>query len=202
MLVLLDTSHQQPLNQCSEELGYDVEQLLTPLTRYNLQRPDSRFAIDNGAFSQFNEKGFVSLLKREKHRKNQCIFVSVPDVVGSAIRTLEVFSFWVIRPELHGWRLAYVCQDGQENVPIPWGNISAIFIGGSTKWKESEQAAQCVKAAKCLGKWVHVGRVNNYQRLKHFEDLGADSCDGTGISRYTHMRTAIKDTGKQQEICV
>lgn len=187
MIVLLDTSHD--LATCEQEIGCGVGQLLTPLTRYRLREPARPWGIDNGAFSRFDEKAFMALLKRESHHKENCLFVAVPDVVGSARRTLEVFERW--KPRLDGWKLALVCQDGQENLPIPWDDIAAVFIGGSTNWKCGPYAAQIIKAAKALGKWVHVGRVNDPDRFEHFDQLGADSADGSGIARYTHMREAI-----------
>ena len=187
MLVLLDTS--QNLDTCACELGCEVEQLLTPLTRFNLQRPDARFAIDNGAFAGFKSQAFDSLLEREKHHRKNCIFVAVPDVVGSAIRTLEVFEYWHTR--MIGWPLALVAQDGQQERHIPWWGLQAIFIGGSTEFKLSKHAAQVIYAAKAMNKWVHVGRVNTPGRFEYFEELGADSIDGTGLSRYSWMREAI-----------
>lgn len=187
MIAMLDTS--QDLETASKELGCAVEQLLTPLTRYTPQHPNSMFAIDNGAFSVFEPKNFLSLLKREHPRRGLCRFVAVPDVVGSARRTLEVFDHWA--PALQEWTLALVVQDGQEHLPIPWDRIAAIFIGGSTDWKMGPHAAACIKACKAIGKWCHVGRVNTPGRFEYFENLGADSIDGTGLSRYSWMREAI-----------
>jgi len=186
-MVLLDTS--EDLDICEAELGCPVQQLLTPLTRFRLQRPDARFAIDNGAFSRFDADSFRSLLEREFPRRKQCIFVAVPDVVASARRTLEVFDHWW--PTLTSWPLALVAQDGLEDLDIPWLNIAAIFIGGSTAWKMSAEAAAVIKAAKCIGKWVHVGRVNTPGRFEYFENLGADSIDGSGLARFSWMRTGI-----------
>lgn len=196
MLILLDAS--EKLEVCADELNCKVGQLLTPLTRFRLQRPDGPFAIDNGAFSKFEEKSFMSLLVRESHHKERCIFVAVPDVVASARRTLEVFHRW--KGRLDGWNLALVAQDGQEDLDIPWDDITAIFIGGTTDFKVSAEAAQIVKAAKALGKWVHAGRVNDPQRFQYFKDLGADSCDGSGISQYSHMRRAIANREKQAKL--
>jgi hypothetical protein len=114
----------------------------------------------------------------------------VPDVVASARRTLEVFDHWSTKL-LGGWPLALVAQDGQENLPIPWNQIEAIFIGGSTKFKLSTSAADICRAGKAIGKWVHAGRVNVPARFEYFESLGVDSIDGTGLSRYSHMRERI-----------
>lgn len=196
MIALLDNG--QDAGTCAEELGEDVGQLLTPLTRYRLRNPDAPWAIDNGGFSGFDEAAFLALLKREQHHREKCLFVAAPDIVGSARRTLEVFDVWV--PKLTGWPVALVCQDGQEHLPIPWDQITAVFIGGSTNWKCGPHAEHIVRAAKILGKWAHIGRINDPARWEHFEKMGADSCDGTGIARYTHMRINIRDRGRQHQL--
>jgi hypothetical protein len=187
MLALLDNG--QDLAQCERELGCPVGQLLTPLTRYNLRDPSRPWAIDNGGYTALDIASFWSLLAREEHRRADCLFVTAPDVVGSARRTLEIFEHW--KSKLDGWKVALVCQDGQENLPLPWDEIEAVFIGGSTSWKCGPHAEHIVRAALALEKWVHVGRVNEPGRYEHFAKLGAHSCDGTGIARYTHMREAI-----------
>lgn len=196
MIALLDNG--QDLEECAADLDCDVGQLLTPLTRYRLRDPDRPWAIDNGFFAQTEIDGFLSLLEREKHHREKCLFVTVPDVVGSARRTLEVFGHW--QPRLANWKLALACQDGQEHLPIPWDGIAAVFIGGSNNFKCGDHATHIIKAAQALGKWVHVGRVNHPGRWKHFEELGVDSVDGTGLARYTHMREAIANRHDQQDI--
>lgn len=196
MIVLLDTSHD--LDVCQQELGCEVGQLLTPLTGFRLRHPERPWAIDNGAFSGFDEKAFFSRLRRQEHEKTNCKFVAAPDVVGEAMRTVELFEiYW---PHLKDWPLALVVQDGQEYVRIPWGMVQAIFIGGSTSWKVGPHAAACVKTAKALGKWIHVGRINDPARFEYFEELGADSCDGSGIAQYSHMREAIAKRHHQEKL--
>lgn len=192
-MALLDNG--QDLDGCAAEIGCEVGQLLTPLTRYRLRDPAKPWGIDNGGYSGLDIPAFLSLLEREKHHKHLCLFVTVPDVVASARRTLELFEHW--KPKLPGWRLALACQDGQEHLPIPWKEIGAVFIGGSTSWKASDFAAHIVRAAKAMDKWVHVGRVNDPARWEHFEKLGADSADGTGIARYSHMRKAVANRHDQ-----
>jgi hypothetical protein len=188
VIVLLDTSHD--LRECADEIGAPVEQLLTPLTRFKRQYPDDQFAIDNGAFADFNRANFESLLDRQKDARAQCRFVAAPDVLGSARRTLELYEYW--HPRLAGfWSTALVAQDGLEDLPIPWADVEAIFIGGTTQWKLSRYAQEIIKCAQGFGKWVHVGRVNTPARFEYFDALGVDSIDGTGLSRYTHMREKI-----------
>ena len=196
MIALLDNG--QDLDQCEREIGTEVGQLLTPLTRYRLRDPERKWAIDNGGYTALDIPALEALLARESHHREKCLFVTVPDVVGSARRTLEVFERW--RSRLDGWKVALACQDGQEHLPIPWDDIDAVFIGGNTAWKCGPRAEHIVRAALALNKWVHIGRVNEPGRYDHFTKLGAHSCDGTGIARYTHMREAIAARHEQKEL--
>ena len=200
MTPILDTNR---LDEAERELGMPCEQLLTPLTRYRAVREAEPFAIDNGAFTSFDAAAFRSLLTRERPRRHLCRFVAVPDVIaagrtgpaiGDARLTRELFDARSeLFPYLAGWPLAYVVQDGQEDVPIPWRAIRAVFVGGSDRYKDGPHAAAVVKAAKVRGLWVHVGRINDPARLTHFERLGADSFDGSGVARTTRQRHAIRD---------
>lgn len=76
-----------------------------------------------------------------------------------------------------------MAQDGSERKPPPWTELDALFIGGSTAWKESSHAAALCIEARRRGKWVHVGRVNTVRRLRKFDGI-ADSIDGTKFSRF------------------
>lgn len=189
MIVLLDTS--APLAECARELDCEVEQLLTPLTRFLPQNPEQHFAIDNGGFSRPDINAFRALLMREEPRRKLCRFVAVPDVVGDARRTLELFN--LLHDDLRGWPRAFVAQDGIKDTDIPWRYIEAVFIGGTTKFKEGPDAVAVIRAAQWLEKWTHVGRVNTPGRFEHFEKLGVDSIDGSGLARYSWMRKAIAD---------
>lgn len=187
MILLLD-SCQKHDEIAPKESGMECGHLMTPGTYRNYR--GGVFGIDNGAFGTFDAPTFERLLKKHEPHKQFCKFVAAPDVVGSARRTLEVFDFWY--PKLHGWPVALVAQDGQENLPINWKVIDAIFIGGSTAFKTSQGAAQIIKTAKILEKWVHVGRVNDPWRSDWCEKLGVDSVDGTGISQHSWQRKNLK----------
>ncbi len=189
MIVLLDTSHD--LSECERELGVPVEQLLTPLTRFLPQRPDQAFAIENGCFKGFDRNAYEALLERERPRQELCRWVTCPDVVGSARRTLEAFEYWSDRLRDDGWKVALVIQDGIEHLTIPWDRLDAIFIGGSTEFKLSKHAADVIRTARIMDKWSHAGRVNTPGRFEYFEELGTNSCDGSGLSRYSWMRERI-----------
>ena len=132
-----------------------------------------------------------------------CLFVSCPDVVADARATLRLFEEW--RPALqYVWAtvneddvdpgqpvhqpIAFVAQDGQERLPVPWEHFQALFVGGSTQWKLGPHAAALIREAKRRGKWVHVGRVNTLRRIAWFKALEVDSIDGTGFARFTRVR--------------
>lgn len=157
-------------------------QLLTPLTRF-ANREEGEFAIDNGAFSGFQHKNFAALLAREEPNKARCLFVAVPDVVGDGRRTLEIFKYR--HDIIRNWSLALVAQDGMENLEIPWSEITAIFVGGCDPWKDSKASLDIVRTAKTLGKHIHVGRVNTFKRFDLFAQIGADTCDGSGVAIYS-----------------
>lgn len=190
MIALLDTS--EALDVCAHELGCEVHQLVTPAPGFTRQNEHDWYGMDNGCFGGFKEQPFNRILKREAESKHLCKFLAVPDVVGSAVRTLELFEYWQYK--LTGWPLALVAQDGLERERIPkkvWESIAAIFIGGTTPWKLGPHAVETIRCAQGMGKWVHVGRVNTPARFEYFERLGADSIDGTGLAQYTHMREKI-----------
>lgn len=184
----MDTSASRLVDRM-EESELIVGQLLTPLTKF--ANWGGVFAVDNGAYSAFHERRFISLLRRNEDNVSRCLFVTVTDIVGSHARTLDLWRFrrrWVSSI----WPLAFVAQDGAEAGYIPWDDIAAIFIGGLDPWKDSKSAVDIVKTAKILGKHSHVGRVNSLDRYKRFRDAGADTCDGSGISRFSHMLEKIE----------
>jgi len=160
-------------------------QLLTPLTRY--RRGEEIYAIDNGCFSSFRKKEFISLLKREWEYRHNAIFVVCPDSFGDAKTTS---SMWEDNNHLcNGFKKAFVAQDGYDGMPK---EADTLFIGGSNNFKDSVAAYEACKLALADNKHVHVGRVNGADRFIKYDSLGANTCDGSGISRYDHMILRIK----------
>jgi len=189
MKFLIDTQ-KETLSRRIAKSELILGQLITPLTGYSDW--GGVYAIDNGAFSGFRAEKFRRLLERQALRKDDCLFVTCPDIVGAGQRSVELFKQrrrWI--PE--GWRVAMVAQDGMENIEIPWTEMDAVFIGGRDPWKDSQAAADIVRTAKILGLWVHIGRVNTPKRFDHFSDLGADTCDGSGVAMYDHMLEKIEN---------
>lgn len=188
MKILLDVQ-QDKLRRKMLTSKLILGQLLTPLTKY--RNWGGTFAIDNGAYSGLREGNFRRLLHRNTPRIRDCLFVVCPDVVGDARKTLAMFNRrreWI--PP--GWPLAFVAQDGQEHLGIPWAQFNVLFIGGLDPWKDSEAVADLIREAKARGKGTHAGRVNSIERYEHFAALGVDTCDGSGLARYDHMLERIE----------
>ena len=200
MIVLFDSPPKDALTDLGAEAGLPPGQLLTPLTRYTNRAVEEGlpWAIDNGAFAGFNPKAWRSLLAREYENRASCLFVAMPDIVGSARRTLELF--WAYHGETMEWPRALVAQDGIGDLVIPWSDIVAVFIGGTDAFKTSADARHVILTAKALGKHTHVGRVNSADRFKWCVELGVDTIDGSGISQYSHMRRKLAGDPDQTDM--
>lgn len=141
--------------------------------------------LDNAAFSNFDERLYLKMLTKWQAVDYPSVsWVTVPDVVGDARTTSSLFRSWRDRVSSLGHPLAYVGQDGCEDMLLPWADFSCLFIGGTTEWKLSKSASDVALEAKRQGKLLHVGRVNSQKRLRYAYYLGADSVDGTGYSKY------------------
>lgn len=179
MRILIDQSPEM-ITDKSAKFNYGLWQLRTPLTAYALSGRE--YGLDNGCFSKFEEKTWRRMLLDAYEDKP--IFVCLPDIVGDARRTLELFSHF--EEATKGLPRALVLQDGIGNFSIPWDKLEAVFVGGSDPFKISSEAINASRTAKMMGKWVHVGRVNTALRVRNWLEIG-DSIDGSGISRYDHM---------------
>lgn len=164
------------LEKISPLLGY----IYTPITGYR-HIPRVAWAGDNGCFSHpelFSWDRYADWLEARSGYRSECLFVTARDAVADAATTLLLSE--PMLPELRalGYRAALVFQDGLERMTIPWNSFDAAFIGGSTAWKLGP-AWELSAEAKARGKWVHVGRVNSWRRLRACQTAGVDSVDGT-----------------------
>lgn len=159
---------------------HDFWQLRTPLTSYAIG--DTPYGLDNGCFTEFKRETWERMLDDAEDARP--VFVALPDIVGDARRTLDLFEFF--KAKTSGLPRALVLQDGIGDYAIPWNDITAVFVGGSNTFKVAPECVNACRAAKMMGKWVHVGRVNEPKRLEQWRGI-ADSIDGSGISRFDHM---------------
>ena len=141
------------------------------------------WAADTGIFGKnpFSLDRYMDKLGSWSTAIDRCVFATAPDVVGDWEGTLK--SSLPVIPTIRAmeYPVAIVLQDGATVETVPWDDIDAVFTGGSTEWKLSEEAYQLVKEAKFRGLWTHMGRVNSYRRLKAAALSGYDSVDGTFV---------------------
>jgi hypothetical protein len=158
--------------------------MLTERTRQ--MPPDGQpWAADNGCFTQpqaYSDAGYLSWLARMEPYRHRCLFATAPDVVGDAEATLDRSLPMLPRIRDAGYPVALVAQDGLAPGMVPWDDIDALFIGGSTTWKLSEASHDLCVAAKSAGKWLHMGRVNSGRRYELARSFGCDSADGTFLA--------------------
>jgi hypothetical protein len=155
------------------------------------------WAGDNDAFHGFDAARFARMLWRFAGVPG-CLFVAVPDVVGDSMATRRRFERWGPIVAECGYPLAFVLQDGERSAGVPWSDVAAVFVGGSTAWKESDDARRLVVEAKERGKWAHMGRVNTRRRLRLAIAWGCDSVDGSAFSRWPDkfFPTAVRWLGE------
>lgn len=147
------------------------------------------WALDNDCFSEYHPKRILRMLYKLRGLPG-CKFAVVPDVVQDHEATLLLFKAWIGTYQALGYPPAFVLQNGVTLDTVPWGSISAIFIGGSTAFKYSETVREIVAVAKRHDLWVHIGRVNTPGRIRYSRSIGCDSFDGTACSIAPRKRIA------------
>lgn len=157
--------------------------LLTPRNHNKIPDSGLSWAVDNGAFSGLDPVAFRRLLRRVAGQPG-LLWAACPDKVGDAVETLWLFDWWQQEISHLGIPVAFVGQDGQEDLPVPWDRFQAFFLGGSTEWKLSQAAADLGEEAKIQGKSLHMGRVNSKRRLLLAMEMGCDSVDGSSLSMF------------------
>lgn len=146
------------------------------------------WAADNDCFNGLDPDSYLSMLDRiAAVDLTNFVFVTTPDVVADHRATATLFRGWLPALKKRRLPIAFVAQDGATADEIPWNDINALFVGGSTRWKLSRHAARLMAWGKKRDKWVHVGRVNSKRRedrIGALLELGADSFDGTQYSMF------------------
>lgn len=167
--------------------------LVTPRSGNSLRVMNGKpWAADNDCFQGWDmkrERAFSKMLGRIclDGNKQTCRFVAAPDAVGDAATTLDRFAAWQPIIASCGLPVALVAQDGLTIDAVPWEQTDALFVGGSTEFKLSFNAELLIGEAKARGKWVHIGRVSSFRRVRHFHEIGVDSIDGTCWSRWSDV---------------
>ena len=168
------------------------------------------YGIDNGAWTAFQAgedwdaeayRGrFETLLTTHGEDAD---WIAVPDIVQGGMASLAVSERWLetLRDELPGQTLLIPVQDGMSTTDLaPYlDELTGIFVGGSTEWKE---ATMHIWGALCRehSAWLHVGRVNSRRRIRLCAQAGADSFDGTSVSRFAKTLPRLDAERRQQSL--
>jgi len=161
------------------------------------------YAIDNGAWGcfqksePFNAFGFSELVDVASEKAD---FITLPDIVAGGLDSLELSLEWIdIVP---GLKLIPL-QDGmtEDDLRPYLSNTVGLFLGGSTEWKVAN-IARFGRLAKDAGCYYHVGRVNTRRRIRACALAGADSFDGTSVTRFAQNITHLDAERRQGVLCV
>lgn len=163
--------------------------------------PEFPYAMDNGCFSLWNpvENSFDETAWRKNGVEDwrrlifwaqaapqRPLWAIVPDRPGSWEETREKWFIYSQEIRGAGIPLAVAVQDGatvesvRDLFPVP----DVICVGGSTEWKWATAENWIANFPR-----VHVLRVNSPEKLYWLENLGCESCDGTGWNRGDRTQT-------------
>ena len=174
--------------------------LLTP-DRPELRDGFPQFAIDNGAWGlhqrgeQWDDRRFLDLVALHGAA---AMWAVLPDIVEGGAASLDR-SLWYLQ-QLDSapcsWLIAV--QDGMVAADlVPHVNERVgLFVGGSTEWKESS-LPMWGRLSRESGCWLHVGRVNSQRRIRLCAMAGADSFDGTSVTRFAKTLPPLDNARRQ-----
>jgi len=172
--------------------------LVTPVC---LRTEGMRYALDNGAWAAHcsgKPWDADAFLRAVQQLGLHADFLVIPDVVGERKASLKRSITWL--PFLIGrtHRLLFPVQDGmcEDDVAPYLGESVGIFVGGTTAWKLEKMGywGEVAARRRC---YLHIGRVNTVRRLARCHAVGADSFDGTSVSRYAQTLDEIDHARRQ-----
>lgn len=140
--------------------------------------------IDNECFlhpERFkNGDAFLQLIAQ--FDPDDVLFATAPDIVGDWAATLQRSRPWLDRIRTAGVPAAIVIQNDATVPTVPWNDVDAVFIGGTTDWKLGPRVVEITAEANDRHIPVHMGRVNSHKRLAYAAWIGCDTADGTHLA--------------------
>jgi len=156
------------------------------------------YALDNGAFAAWNQadnmwrehlwnlEAWRKMIRWAQAQAQQPRWAIVPDWIGSGTRTIE--RYVQFKDEVPFPR-ALAVQDGMKPADAHALKPDVIAVGGTTEWKWATVEMWAKEFPR-----VHVLRVNSPGKLDYLEQLGVESCDGTGWNRGDKRQTSGLET--------
>jgi hypothetical protein len=157
------------------------------------------YACDNGVFSMWNpqdnsfdedrwenhgEAAWRHLLFWCGAAAIKPMWAIVPDRPGRWDITLEKWHKYRNEIISCGIPAAIAVQDGATPNEVKKMNPDVVAVGGTTEWKWKTAEQWILEFPR-----VHILRCNSPEKLHWLEDLGCESCDGTGWNRGNRVQT-------------
>lgn len=158
------------------------------------------YALDNGAWTAFQKGEPFDVPAFEKAvawGADGADWLILPDIVGGGLDSLRFSMEWA--PRLDGvCPLLLAVQDGMTPADVESivGPHLGIALGGATEWKEATLAAWGALSRR-VGAYFHVLRVNSCRRIDLCRDAGADSFDGSSVSRFAKTLPLLDGARRQ-----
>lgn len=164
------------------------------------------YALDNGAWTAhakglpFDSDSFRRALEKLGAGAD---FIVLPDVVAGGERSLDLSCSWQHEVASVGAPVYLPVQNGVVPDNLSGGfrlidSIDGIFVGGTTEWK-LRTMPQWAAFAHAHGRPCHVGRVNTRRRIIAAQLAGADSFDGSSVTRFA-TTLPLLDWSRRQRV--
>lgn len=154
-----------------------------------------QYGLDNGVYAawekniDFDDAAFEQHLEWAAKQEISPLWAVARDVVADCVRTRELYPRYAAMIRDKGIRPAFAVQNGAQFYDVPDGDCM-LFIGGTVDWKMQAVGPWC---RQFPGR-IHVGKVNDGQRLMKCYEAGATSVDGTG---WWHEKSTRRRPGSQ-----
>jgi len=183
-----------------DDAGWHV--LLSPAGSLN---PKGRpYALDNGAWTahqqgtEFDSDAFMHAVDKVGEKAE---WIVLPDIVMGGQRSLDLSLSWLEKLAGLPARLLIAVQNGMtlDDVRNHLNPMVGIFVGGDSAWKE-ETTPMWGSLARRRNCYLHVGRVNSQRRIAICAAAGADSFDGTSVTRYAVTMRPLDAARRQSDL--
>jgi hypothetical protein len=182
----------------------DADWRLLVSAKGQLRTEGMRYALDNGAWTAFQQQqpfdGKAFLIAVEKLGLD-ADWIVLPDIVEGGLASLDYSLSWKERLRGMPTKLLIAVQDGMQisDVASLLCPAVGIFVGGTTEWKEATAQAwgSLARRRNCH---LHVGRVNSARRIRICAAAGANSFDGSGVSRYAEALPRLDRATRQADL--
>ncbi|CAD7338102.1 hypothetical protein FIV32_09350 [Sphingomonadales bacterium 58] len=167
-----------------------------------------RYALDNGARTAFQRGEPFDVPAFDKAVTllgPGADWIVLPDIVTGGLASLRFSLDWLEtlrnRPDLCGAHYLLAVQNGMEPQDIAplVGSGIGVFVGGDTPWKLVTMATWARLAHERVA-LCYVGRVNTVRRIRLCAAAGADSFDGSGVSRFASALPPLDLARRQPDI--